>query len=154
MDLGLKDKRAVVAASSAGLGLASARSLAQAGARVVISGRDRERLSSAVDQLSADGLDVVGIKADVSSPEGSAALVEQSTEQLGGVDILIANAGGAPPGTFATTSIDAYRDALDLNLLSTIATAFRRSSSGVPDRLPTQPAGPPSTAGSGSFQTT
>lgn len=121
MDLGIEGKRAVVAASSAGLGLAAARALAREGVRVAISGRDPARLAAAEQSLRDEGADVVAVPADVSSAEGAAAMVDEAVERLGGVDILVANAGGPPPGTFATTSLDAYREALDLNLLSTVA---------------------------------
>jgi 3-oxoacyl-[acyl-carrier protein] reductase len=64
----------------------------------------------------------VGIRADLADPARAAAFVEEAGERLGGpVDILVANAGGPPPGTFATTELDAYRAALELNCLSTIA---------------------------------
>lgn len=121
MELGLRGRRAVVAASSAGLGFESARALAADGARVAISGRDADRLTAAADRLRAEGADVVAVPADVSTPEGAEAMVAAAAEALGGVDVLVANAGGPPPGTFATTTIDAYRAALDLNLLSTVA---------------------------------
>lgn len=111
----------MVAASSAGLGFESARALAAEGVRVAISGRDGERLAAAEARLRDGGAEVVAIEADVSTPEGAEALVAAAAEALGGVDILVANAGGPPPGTFATTSIDDYRAALDLNLLSTVA---------------------------------
>lgn len=121
MDLGIEGRRAVVAGSSAGLGLAAARALAREGVRVAISGRDPERLADAERVLRDEGADVVAVRADVSSPEGAAALVDEAARRLGGVDILVANAGGPPPGTFATTALDAYQAALDLNLLSTVA---------------------------------
>ncbi len=121
MDLGIEGRRAVVAASSAGLGLAAARALAAEGVRVAISGRDPERLLAAEQALRDGGADVVALRADLSTPEGAAAMVDEAVDRLGGVDILVPNAGGPPAGTFATTSIDAYREALDLNLLSSIA---------------------------------
>ncbi len=121
MDLGLAGRRALVAGSSAGLGLEAARALTAEGARVALNGRDPARLEAAVEQLRAAGGDVVGVPGDVSTPEGAAALVQAATEALGGLDVLVANAGGPPSGTFATTTIDAYRAALELNLLSTVA---------------------------------
>lgn len=121
MDLGIEGRRAVVAASSAGLGLAAARALAGEGARVVINGRDPDRLGEAERALRDEGADVVAVHADVSTPEGAAAMVVEARDRLGGIDILVANAGGPPAGTFASTSMDAYRSALDLNLLSTVA---------------------------------
>lgn len=121
MDLGIDGRRAIVAGSSAGLGLASASALAAAGARVVICGRDAGRLDAAVERLRGEGGDVSGVVADVGSTDGATRFVEEATEALGGVDILVPNAGGPPPGTFASTALDAYLPALELNLLSTVA---------------------------------
>jgi 3-oxoacyl-[acyl-carrier protein] reductase len=119
VDLGIAGRRAAVAAASAGLGLGAARALAAAGVAVAICGRDPQRLADAVGGL---GEGAVGIRADLSDPARPAAFVEEAGERLGGpVDILVANAGGPPPGTFATTELDAYRAALDLNCLSTVA---------------------------------
>lgn len=121
MELGIRDRRAVVAGSSAGLGLAAARALAAEGVKVTICGRDPERLAAAEQTLRGDGAEVLAVVADVSSPTGAATLVDQAREHFGGVDILVANAGGPPPGTFATTTIDAYRQALELSLMSTVS---------------------------------
>jgi 3-oxoacyl-[acyl-carrier protein] reductase len=119
MDLGIAGRRAAVAAASAGLGLGAARALAEAGVRVAICGRDRERLDDAVAAL---GEGAVAIQADLSDADRAGGFVEEAAERLGGaVDILVANAGGPPPGTFATTELDDYRAALELNCLSTIA---------------------------------
>lgn len=117
MDLGISGRRAAVAASSAGLGLASAAALQAEGARVVICGRDPDRLASAAAQLEG----VTALEADVSSVDGATRFVEEASEVLGGLDILVPNAGGPPPGTFSSTPVDAYAPALELNLLSTVA---------------------------------
>lgn len=116
MDLGLKGKRAVVPAASAGLGFAAARALAGEGARVVICGRDAARVERAAAELG-----VTGVVADVSTPEGAGAFVEEAADLLGGIDILVPNAGGPPPGTFSSTPLDAYAPALALSLLSVVA---------------------------------
>lgn len=127
MDLGLTGRRAAVAASTGGLGLAAARSLLDDGVRVAICGRDPDRLSSAVESLRASAPtgvgadDVVGITADVSTTDGASAFVAEAIERLGGVDILVPNAGGPPAGTFDSTDLAAYLPALELNLLSTVA---------------------------------
>jgi len=118
MDLGLQGKRAAVAASSAGLGLATARALAAEGARVAICGRDPERLAAAAADL---GPDVVAIEADVGNEAGATGFVIEAIERLGGLDILVANAGGPPSGSATATSVEAYRAAIELNLLSTVA---------------------------------
>jgi 3-oxoacyl-[acyl-carrier protein] reductase len=117
MDLGIAGRRAAVAASSGGLGFASAQALADNGVRVAICGRDPERLAAAAARIEG----AVAIEADVSSPEGASGFVEQATEALGGLDILVPNAGGPPAGNFTATPFEAYRPALELNLLSTVA---------------------------------
>jgi 3-oxoacyl-[acyl-carrier protein] reductase len=119
VDLGIAGRRAAVAAGSAGLGLGAARALAAEGARVAICGRDGGRLAAAAHAI---GRGAVAIVADLSDATRASAFVDEAAEGLGGpIDILIANAGGPPPGTFASTDLDAYRDALELNCLSTIA---------------------------------
>lgn len=117
MDLGLAGKRAVVAGASAGLGLGCAQALAAEGASVVIGSRTEERISAAAATI--DG--AVGLVADVSTVDGAVDFVTRGIEALGGIDILIANAGGPPPGDFASTDLSAYEGALHLNLLSTVA---------------------------------
>ena len=118
VDLGLKGKRAAVAAASAGLGFATAAALAEEGVRVAICGRRADKVDEAVDRL---GGDAVGIVCDVGRPEEAARFVSDAAGALGGVDILVPNAGGPPAGTFASTAVDAYGPALDLNLVSTVA---------------------------------
>lgn len=120
MDLGITGRRAAVAAASAGLGLASARALLEAGAEVVICGRDQGRLDAAIRQLEPAGR-ARAVLADVSTPEGAEAFVHRATEELGGLDVLVPNAGGPPAGGFDAMDIAAYRSALELNLLSTVA---------------------------------
>jgi len=118
MDLGINGRRAAVAAASAGLGLASAKALAAEGARVVICGRDRARIDDAAVEV---GGGCVGLVHDVGSVDGAGTFVTAATEALGGVDILVTNAGGPPPGDFASTAVDAYQGAIELNLLSVVA---------------------------------
>jgi len=118
MDLGLTGKTAAVAGASAGLGLAAARALAAEGVTVAICGRDRARIDAAASELGPTAVPVV---ADVSTTDGATAFVEDAVAALGRVDILVPNAGGPPAGTFATTPLDAYIPALQLNLLSTVA---------------------------------
>jgi len=122
MDLGIRGRTAAVAAASMGLGFGSAAALVAEGVRVAICSRDRARVEAAAKRLGAD---VVAIVADVSTEAGAASFVEQVTAQLGSIDILVPNAGGPPPGTPAATALQAYRDALDLNTLSTIVMCQR-----------------------------
>jgi 3-oxoacyl-[acyl-carrier protein] reductase len=121
MDLGLRNRRAAVAASTAGLGLATARALLDEGARVAICGRDPDRLAAAAASL---GPDVVAIVADVGAEQEATDFVAEATERLGGLDILVANAGGPPSGSATAVSVDGYRSAIELNLLSTVAMAL------------------------------
>lgn len=125
MDLGLTGRTALVTGASSGLGFACARALAVEGAEVVLSSRSAERLEAATAEL-VTGLDGSGggvswLAADVSDPHAATELVAEAGKRLGRLDILICNAGGPPPGTFATTDLDAYEPALRLNLLSTVA---------------------------------
>ncbi len=118
MELGLSGKRAAVAASSGGLGFGVAAALAAEGASVVVNGRDANRAEAAAAGIGAHF--VVG---DVGTVDGALAFVAGATEALGGVDVLITNAGGPPVGGFTDfdDDIDQYRRALELNCLSVIA---------------------------------
>jgi 3-oxoacyl-[acyl-carrier protein] reductase len=118
MDFGLNGRRAAVAAASSGLGFASAQSLIEQGVQVAVCGRDRKRLDDAVAALGEGAHAVI---ADVGTPEGATAFVREAQSLLGGVDILVTNAGGPPPGTFASTALESYLPALELNLMSVVA---------------------------------
>jgi 3-oxoacyl-[acyl-carrier protein] reductase len=122
MDLGISGRRAAVAAASGGLGLGAAKALVADGVDVAICGRDAQRLATAVAELeSIGGGNVHGLVGDVGTVAGAEAFVARATEALGGIDILVPNAGGPPPGGFATTALSAYVPALELSLLSTVA---------------------------------
>jgi 3-oxoacyl-[acyl-carrier protein] reductase len=118
MDLGLEGKRAVIAAASAGLGYGSAAALVAEGARVAICGRDEAKVTAAAERLGGGAIPLV---ADLSTTAGATGFVADAMAALGGIDILVPNAGGPPAGTFASTALDAYAPALELNLLSTVA---------------------------------
>jgi 3-oxoacyl-[acyl-carrier protein] reductase len=122
MDLGLRDKVAIVAASSKGLGCAVATGLAREGALVTISGRDADRLAATGRAIRDEtGGDVLEIVADVTKPEEIERLVAETVRSRGGLDVMVCNAGGPPPGTFATFPDDrAWLDAVELNLMSTL----------------------------------
>jgi 3-oxoacyl-[acyl-carrier protein] reductase len=93
MDLGLRGKAALVTGGSSGIGLAIGRRLAEEGCRVAICGRDLERLAAAVDTLRASALAAEGIVADMRVPGDVKALVERAAAALGGLDIVVSNAG-------------------------------------------------------------
>jgi len=116
MDLGLQDRRALVTAASKGLGRASAAALAAEGARVYISSRNEESLRAAAQEIGAAGWST----ADVASAEQVAGLLEASVEALGGLDVLVCNAGGPPPGGFDAIEEDGWRTGFDLTLMSAV----------------------------------
>jgi 3-oxoacyl-[acyl-carrier protein] reductase len=118
MDLGIAGRRAAVTAATGGLGFAAAAALAAEGVQVAICGRDRGRVDAAVERL---GHGAVGLVADVGTVEGATAWVAAAAEALGGIDILVPNAGGPPPGNFATAGLEQYLPAIELNLLSVVA---------------------------------
>ena len=120
MDLGIAGRRAIVTGGSSGLGLATAKALAAEGVRIVIVSRDAANLARAVAEF-APGSVVDTLVADVGDRTQVDTMVREARGILSGVDILVANAGGPPPGTFASTSFDAYDAALKSNLLSTVA---------------------------------
>jgi 3-oxoacyl-[acyl-carrier protein] reductase len=112
MDLGIGGRRAAVAAGSAGLGLGTARALAAEGVQVAICGRDAQRLAEAASSI---GEDVITIVADLAYPEGGRIFVREAIEKMGGIDILVTNSGGPPPGTFSNTDLEAFQAAFDMN---------------------------------------
>ena len=117
MDLGIQGRKAAVAAASTGLGFGCAKALIEDGVEVAICSRSEKRIKEAAAELGAGAVPIV---ADMSTEDGARSFIEKATEELGQVDILVGNAGGPPPGSPANTSIEGYRAALDLNLLSTI----------------------------------
>jgi 3-oxoacyl-[acyl-carrier protein] reductase len=118
MDLGLTGRRAAVAAASKGLGWETARALAAEGAQVAICGRSKDTITAAAERIGPSAIPVV---ADVSTPEGAQQFVADARRALGGLDILVTNAGGPPLGNFASTTWSQYPPALALNLLSVVA---------------------------------
>ena len=118
MDLGIAGRRAAVAAASQGLGFASASALAAEGVRVALCSRDKARIEAAAERIGGEAVPLV---ADVGTPAGAAGFVEAAREALGGIDVLVTNAGGPPPGNFESTAIESYPEALDLNLMSIVA---------------------------------
>lgn len=124
MDLGIRDRVALVAAASRGIGYGAARELAREGARIFLCSRDERRASQAADQLMAEtGAEVEGIKADVTDEEDAARFVRLAEDKAGRVDILVTNAGGSPAANFAETTLEMYRSAFELNALSAIRLA-------------------------------
>ena len=117
MDLGLAGKNAIVCASSKGLGRACALELARAGCRVVVNGRDADRLEETRAEIAAQaGAEVIAVAADVSTEEGRAALIGA----LPRVDILVNNNGGPPPRDFRQIDEAAMIAGVEANMIAPI----------------------------------
>ncbi|MCX8954788.1 SDR family oxidoreductase [Ruegeria sp. NA] len=118
MDLGIKGKRALVCASSKGLGLGCAEALAEAGVNLVMNARGSDALESEAARLRSEhGVEVQTVACDVTTAEGQARVIEAAQ----GVDILVTNAGGPPPGLWSDWERDDFIKALDANMLTPIA---------------------------------
>ncbi len=118
MDLGIAGKRALVCASSKGLGKGCAMALAEAGVNLVMNARGAEALEASAQEIrDAYGVDVVTVAADVTTEDGQARLLAAAA----GVDILVNNAGGPPPGMWSDWGRDDFIKALDANMLAPIA---------------------------------
>ena len=118
MDLGLQGKRAVVCASSRGLGFACAKALAREGVHLVMNGRDPDALDQAANaiRIEAPGIDIQTVAGDISDTVVRTALVNAASEP----DILVNNAGGPPPGDFRDWDRATWLAALDANLLTAV----------------------------------
>lgn len=118
MDLGIAGKRALVCASSKGLGLGCAEALAAAGVNLVMNARGSEALEAAAARLrDAYEVEVVTVAADITTPEGQEAVLTAAQD----VDILVNNAGGPPPGMWHDWEREDFIKALDANMLTPIA---------------------------------
>jgi 3-oxoacyl-[acyl-carrier protein] reductase len=121
MDLQLRDKVALVTAASQGLGKASAWALAREGAKVAICARDGDMTAKTATQIaSATGADVRPFVADLSDADSIHRLVAEVLQAFGTVHVLVNNAGGPPPGAFATLSDEDWQKAFDLTLMSAV----------------------------------
>ena len=118
MDLGIKGKRALVCASSKGLGLGCAEALAEAGVDLVMNARGAADLETAAERIRQDyGVEVTTIAADIATDEGQKLVLEAA----GQIDILVNNAGGPPPGMWSDWDREDFIKALDANMLAPIA---------------------------------
>ena len=121
MDLGLSGRVALVCGSTKGIGRAVAKALAQEGARVAVNGRQKDAVDQAARQLAAEtGQSVSPFVADVAVEEQATGLVARVHHELGRLDILFCNAGGPPAAAFSQQTAEAFRQAIELNLLSTV----------------------------------
>jgi 3-oxoacyl-[acyl-carrier protein] reductase len=122
VDLGIAGKTALVLGGSKGLGFSCALELAQAGVKVAINGRNAEGGAAALKELGEGAIFVAG---DVAEPGQVAAIIAAVQLKLGPIHILVTNAGGPPPGEFHEHSIEVWRRALDVNMLSAVEAVQR-----------------------------
>ncbi|MBN1681688.1 MAG: SDR family oxidoreductase [Anaerolineae bacterium] len=121
MDLGLQGARVLVVASSRGLGAAAARQFCLEGAHVAINGRHAARLEATAATITAEtGGEVVAVTGDLTSADSVESVVSRAVDHLGGLDILVTNAGGPPPGNFVSLPLDAWEQAFQLSVMSAV----------------------------------
>ncbi len=121
MELGLKDKVALVAASSQGLGRACAEELGAEGAALVLCARDAEVLKAAASEIeAATGADVLARSADLSDPKQVEDLVAAAQRRFDRIDILVTNTGGPPAGRFVDLPVEVWNEAVRQNLDSVL----------------------------------
>ncbi|QUS38135.1 SDR family oxidoreductase [Tardiphaga alba] len=118
MDLGIKGRRALVCASSKGLGLGCAAALAAEGVHVTMTARGGDVLAAAAAEVrkANPGVEVIEVVGDITTPEGR----EAALKAAGQIDILVNNAGGPPPGDFRNWTRDDWIKAIDANMLTPI----------------------------------
>lgn len=128
MDLGLKDKCALVSGSSSGIGVAIAHMLAAEGVKVVIHGRNQERAQAVVDAITAAGGKAALACGDLATDEGAATVADLALAAFGGVDILVNNAGGQGKGvnpSWFSTTIEDWTSVYEANVIAAVRLIHR-----------------------------
>jgi 3-oxoacyl-[acyl-carrier protein] reductase len=121
METGLKGRVAIVAASSQGIGRATAESFAAEGCRVAMCARNQQTLEAAAEKIrKQSGFEVFTAAFDVTHPGAVHTFVEGVAEKFGSIDICVSNAGGPPAKGFMAASIEEWQKAIDANFLSTV----------------------------------
>jgi short-subunit dehydrogenase len=116
----LKDKVVLITGASAGIGLATARSLAAAGAKVALAARSTDKLTQLAEELQRDGQAALVVPTDMRNQAEVAQLVETTVQHYGQIDVLINNAGQAVAGTVAEVDVDQFQQVIELNVLGPI----------------------------------
>ncbi len=116
----LDGKRALITGGSSGIGLAIAHAMLAKGARIIITGRDADRLGQALTDLRSTGAAIDALQADVATVEGRALSIEKAVEALGGLDILVNNAGGVRAGRLEKTTEQEIRSMIEVDLVAPI----------------------------------
>jgi 3-oxoacyl-[acyl-carrier protein] reductase len=120
MDLGLKDRVAIVAASSHGLGQATARAFAAEGCKVAMCSRNLKAVEGAAEEIRGTGADVYYEAFDVTDAAAVQHFVDNVAKRFGHIDICVTNAGGPPAKGFMATTIEEWKRAAELNFLSVV----------------------------------
>jgi 3-oxoacyl-[acyl-carrier protein] reductase len=121
VELGLKNRSVIVAASSDGIARAAAEKFASEGAKVAMCSRDAAKLNPAAAQIRERyGAQVLAVPVDVTDPKAVEAFVQTVAKEFGGVDVCVTNAGGPPAKMFFATTTDEWHRALELNFMSVI----------------------------------
>ena len=121
MELGLKNRSVIVAASSDGIAYAAAAKFAQEGARIAMCSRDADKLRAAAEAIrNTYSAEVLAEPLDVTDDSAVRQFVAHVATQFGGVDVCVTNAGGPPPKMFLSTTTEEWHRALDLNFMSAI----------------------------------
>jgi 3-oxoacyl-[acyl-carrier protein] reductase len=115
MDLGLKGRTAIVSGASSGLGLATAEALAREGANVTMFARRRDLLEREADRIGA-----LAVRGDVTNPRDLDAVVRRTVEAFGGIDILVWNSGGPPPGSALDVTTEGLEEAIEVLLMPAV----------------------------------
>jgi short-subunit dehydrogenase len=116
----IRDKVVIVTGASDGIGLATARRLAAAGAKVVLSARSQEKLEATAQELKAQGYEATAIPADMRRQADVDQLIAAAHRQYGQIDVLINNAGQAIAGDIASLDLEAFRQVIDLNIFGPV----------------------------------
>lgn len=121
MELGLKNRVAIVAASSQGMGRTTAEAFAAEGCRVAMCARNAQTLGAAAEQIKQQhGVEVLASPLDVTDPAAVRDFVEETVAKFGGVDICVTNCGGPPAKGFLACSLEDWRKAVAANFLSAV----------------------------------
>ncbi|HMN27778.1 MAG TPA: SDR family oxidoreductase [Caldilineaceae bacterium] len=120
MELGLQGKVALITGGSRGIGLRTAHRFADEGCHIAICGRDPAPLATAAEELGQKGVRVAAIQADVTQPAEAAQIIEQSVAQLGGIDILVNNVGGATGGRLLEATDEDWLRTFELNVFQIV----------------------------------
>jgi 3-oxoacyl-[acyl-carrier protein] reductase len=121
MDLGINNRVALVASSSQGIGLATARAFAREGCRVALCARTQKTLETEASEIRAThGVEVLTRAFDVTNADDVRSFVAEVVDKFGSVDICVTNAGGPPAKGFLAATLEDWRSAVDANFLSTV----------------------------------